>query len=113
MYRLRKHDDPTQTELPDYSLGAHQESSSMLTVTPYMKMSIQANLAGWFYNISAAICSWLVLAAFLVLPNTLTSVKSSTAPGGSKDGQVPQNAIQNVPILILAGIFCLLGPQWC
>jgi formate hydrogenlyase subunit 4 len=52
----------------------------------YMKMSIRTNLAGRLYNISAVICLWLVLAAFIVLPNALTSVKSLKALGGSKGG---------------------------
>jgi hypothetical protein len=107
---LNKEENPTEIGPSPVSMVIHQDDTSMPSgITPYMRMSIRANLAGRFYNFSAAICSWLVLAAFIVLPNTFTSVKSSKTLGGSRGGQVLQEMIQNVPILWLAGIFCFLG----
>ena len=77
--------------------------------TPYMIMSIQANQARRRYTVSAGIFNWLTLAGYLVLPPTFTSLQSSNALSGSVGGQILQNTVQNVQLLPLAGILCLIG----
>lgn len=77
--------------------------------TPYMIMSIQANLAPRRYTINAAFFLWLILAGYLVLPPTFTSLQSSNALGGSKGGQMLQSTVQNVQLLPLAGVLCAVG----
>jgi hypothetical protein len=72
-------------------------------------MSIQSNQASGWYTISAGIFSWLILAGYLVLPNTFTSLKTSKALGDSKEGQMLQNTIQNVGLLRCAGVLCSIG----
>jgi len=83
---------------------------SMNTIpTPYMIMSIQANQARKRYTISASLFSWLILAGYLVLPNTFTSLKASKALSGSKGGQILQSTVQNVQLLPLASVLCFIG----
>lgn len=84
-------------------------SETQTKQTPYMVMSIQANQARRRYTISAGLFSWLILAGYLVLPNTFTSLKSSKALSESKGGQILQSTVQNVQLLPFAGILCLIG----
>ena len=71
-------------------------------------MAVRAN---YFqrYNIYAAFFAWLPLAAFVVLPTTFTSLKTSDTLGDSKTGKVVQDSIQNIPILGISAAFCTLG----
>lgn len=82
------------------------------TQTPYMVMSVQANQARRRYNIGAGISAWLILAGYIVLPNTFTSLKASKTLSGSKNGKLVQNAVQNIELLPLAGILCFIGVVW-
>jgi hypothetical protein len=77
--------------------------------SPYMIMCIQANQARRWYTVGAALFSWLILAGYLVLPHTFTSLQSSKALTGSKSGQMLQSTIQNFQLLPFAGIFCFIG----
>jgi hypothetical protein len=61
------------------------------------------------YNILAALSAWLTLAGFVVFPNTFTSLKASNTLGESEGGKLVQRAIQNISLLWVAGIFCVIG----
>ena len=74
-----------------------------------MVMCTQSNQARKRYTISAALFSWLILAGYLVLPNTFTSLQSSKTLSGSKGGQLLQSTIRNVKLLPFAGVLCLIG----
>lgn len=77
--------------------------------TRYMVMCTQSNQARKRYTIGAALFSWLILAGYLVLPNTFTSLQSSKTLSGSKGGQLLQSTVQNVKLLPFAGVLCLIG----
>jgi hypothetical protein len=77
--------------------------------TPYMVMCIQANEAPRLDNVLAAIYSWVTLAGLIVFPGTFTSLANSDSLGNIKGGLVVQDAIQNIPLLPLAGFCCLTG----
>ncbi len=77
--------------------------------TRYMVMCTQSNQARKRYTISAALFSWLILAGYLVLPNTFTSLQSSKTLSGSKGGELLQSTIRNVKLLPFAGVLCLIG----
>jgi hypothetical protein len=77
--------------------------------TPYMVMCIQADQARRRYTISAAVFTWLILAGYLVIPNTFTSLQSSKVLSGSKGGKIIQSTVQNVQLLPFAGALCLIG----
>ena len=77
--------------------------------TPYMEMCTQANKVPSIYNILAALFSWLMLAGFVVLPGTFTSLKYSTTLSSSKGGEIVQKTVQNVPLLLIAGVMCGIG----
>ena len=89
--------------------------------TPYMVMSLQANEAPRRDNIRAAVFSWITLAGFIVLPGTFTSLKNSESLEESESGKAVQVAVQNIPLLPVAAIWCLVGiigsswlwRKWC
>ena len=77
--------------------------------TRYMVMCTQSNQARKRYTIGAALFSWLILAGYLVLPNTFTSLQSSKTLSESKGGQLLQSTVHNVKLLPFAGVLCLIG----
>jgi hypothetical protein len=106
-----KHQMPPSVPSPKYSSPQapavpFQEQSMQ---TPYMVMCIQADQARRRYTIGAAIFTWLVLAGYLVVPNTFTSLQSSKTLSDTKGGQILQSTVQNVKLLPLAGALCLIG----
>ena len=72
-------------------------------------MCTQSNQARKRYTIGAALFSWLILAGYLVLPNTFTSLQSSKTLSESKGGQLLQSTVHNVKLLPFAGVLCLIG----
>jgi len=75
----------------------------------YMLMCTQSHQARKRYTIGAALFSWLILAGYLVLPSTFTSLQSSSTLSGSKGGQLLQSTVRNVKLLPFAGVLCLIG----
>ena len=73
-----------------------------------MKMAIQANNQRIF-GILAVSSTWLTLAGFILPPSTVTSIKNSDTLAESKTGKIVQNTVQNIPVLIIAGLFCVIG----
>ncbi|KAM9875991.1 hypothetical protein VDGL01_09894 [Verticillium dahliae] len=83
--------------------------------TRYMAMSIKSNQIPTRYNALAAICAWITLAGFIVLPNTFTSIEKSESLRKHQGGKVLQSAVRNVQLLPLAGVLCgvgVLGSCW-
>lgn len=77
--------------------------------TPYLVMVSKADKAEKWDNYSAAIYSWFTLAGFIAFPGTFTSLKNSDSLSNSKDGQVVQDAIQNVSLLAVGSICYFIG----
>ncbi|PNH26930.1 hypothetical protein BJF96_g9740 [Verticillium dahliae] len=72
-------------------------------------MSIRSNQIPTRYNVLAAICAWITLAGFIVLPNTFTSIEKSESLGRHYGGQALQETVRNVQLLPLAGVLCGIG----
>jgi hypothetical protein len=79
------------------------------TLTPYMAMSVQATQAPKRQSVYAAGFSWLVLAGFVVLPNTFTSLRDSDHLDSTASGKALQSAVRHVQILPLACVLCCIG----
>ncbi|KAH7363593.1 hypothetical protein B0T11DRAFT_329545 [Plectosphaerella cucumerina] len=77
-----------------------------------MAMSIKSNQIPTQYNALAAVCAWITLAGFIVLPNTFTSIERSEKLGQHQGGKALQEAVRNVQLLPLAGVLCGLGVKW-
>ena len=58
----------------------------------------------------ARICSWLLLAGYLVFPSTFASLRSSQVIDDTgRAGKYIVNAVQNVPLLYIASFSCGLA----
>ncbi|KAH6694349.1 hypothetical protein BKA61DRAFT_439549, partial [Leptodontidium sp. MPI-SDFR-AT-0119] len=76
--------------------------------TRYIDMLLQLDTVPKWHNILAGVFSWLLLAGYLVLPGTFTSIRNSRtlSEGAGKAGKVVVKAAQNLPLLWLAGFCC-------
>lgn len=77
--------------------------------TQYAAMCIKENQAKLRYGIAAAGCAWITLAGFITLPNTFTSLQTSSILSEKKSSRIIQNTVSNLQLLPLANGFCLIG----
>lgn len=61
------------------------------------------------FNLAAAAASWITLAGFFILPGTFTSLSKSRILEESQGGRAVHHAVQNIPLLPLAGLCYLVG----
>lgn len=90
---------------------ARNDSRSMIE-TRYTRMLLESSDISWFSNFLAEAANWALLAGYLVIPGTFTSLQKSGAlhKGLNKDeaGQAILNTIQHPPLLAIAcSIFVL------
>ena len=72
-------------------------------------MVLKSNEIPEWDNIRATVSLWILLAGFIVLPGTFTSLQNSKSFSDSEAGKVVQRAVQNVSLLGIAGICFVLG----
>jgi hypothetical protein len=82
-----------------------------------MKIEVPKIYLGILYaNMLANLFTWLILAGFIILPVTFSSIRNSRALDDiGKAGKVVFGAIQNVPFLWVAGtcfVFGVTGLSW-
>lgn len=81
--------------------------------TRYVQMVVQSDEVIWEINALASASHWILLAGYLVVPGTFTSLKKSEGFGktleGSAAGNAVLNAIQNPPLLTTACFFFVIG----
>jgi len=83
--------------------------------TEYMQMLLHLDKIPRMYNILASLFTWSILAGFLVVPGTFTTVKESKAfqEANHDDSNAVAHAIAhsiaNVGLLWLSGAFCVVG----
>jgi hypothetical protein len=100
--------DPRHID-PDHVNPKRAATSAPALQTPYMVMSVQANLTAMKLDIYAVIFSWLILAGYVVLPNTFTSLQNADSLAATAGGKAIQDAVRNVPLLPFAGVLCCIG----
>ena len=74
-------------------------------------MLLEVDTVSAVHNMLAGVSSWLLLAGFVSLPSTFTSVINSRAlqTGAGKAGKIVVRVAQNVPLLAVAGACCAIG----
>lgn len=74
-------------------------------------MLLEVDIVSTMHNILAGLSSWLLLAGFVSLPTTFTSVINSRTvqTGAGKAGKAVVRVAQNVPLLTVAGVCCAIG----
>jgi hypothetical protein len=88
------------------------ERSSVIE-TRYVRMLLELDNIPWFYNTSASAAHWALLAGYLVIPGTFTSLqKSDFLTEGletNRTGKAILSTIQNPPLLVIACFLMVLG----
>jgi predicted histidine transporter YuiF (NhaC family) len=86
----------------------------------YPEMLLEANQARWFfYNICAGISTWVLLAAFLIIPGTFTSLRESSLFQNVDQANTAAllkeilHSVAHVGLLWVAGTFYVIGLFGC
>jgi hypothetical protein len=81
--------------------------------TTYTIMLKEEAQMDWKYNVSVGIANWALLAGYLVIPGTFTSLKESNQVEEilkkNTAGRAVLHTIQNPPLLIVACLFLAGG----
>ncbi|KAJ5946399.1 hypothetical protein N7454_003238 [Penicillium verhagenii] len=81
--------------------------------TPYVRMMLEADKVPWEYNIIASAAHWILLAGYLVIPGTFTSLQTSddvkSSLTGNEAGAFILGTIKNPPLLAMATLFFFTG----
>ncbi|KAJ5741591.1 hypothetical protein N7533_011000 [Penicillium manginii] len=81
--------------------------------TRYARMIVEADEVPWQYNILASAAHWILLAGYLVVPGTFTSLQKSDAVSkdfmASEAGEMVLDKIQNPPLLAIACFLFVTG----
>lgn len=77
----------------------------------YMKMLLQLDEIPWWHDILASLCTWLLLAGYVVLPGAFTSIRNSQvlSKEAGAAGKAVVKAAQTWPVLLVASICCAIG----
>jgi hypothetical protein len=75
--------------------------------TRYTNMLLQVDRIPWTHTFMAAIFNWLLLAGYLVVPGTFTSLQHSTALKHTPSAVL--RTVQNPPLVVIASLFLVIG----
>lgn len=114
MYDAKKQEKKMRKEKQssaDQKPNLYQVESFTTIETRYMQMLLELDHIPWFYNILAGAGHWILLAGYLVVPGTFTSLQEKTK---SLDNDHMKesveatiiNTIRNPPLLAIS-CFCL------
>ncbi|KAJ6070723.1 hypothetical protein N7467_012042 [Penicillium canescens] len=81
--------------------------------TRYVRMIVESDEIPWKYNVLASAANWTLLAGYLVVPGTFTSLQKSDTLSddlaNNVAGDALLNTIQNPPLLAISCLFFVLG----
>ncbi|KAH8587311.1 hypothetical protein B0O99DRAFT_492690, partial [Bisporella sp. PMI_857] len=77
----------------------------------YITMLLQLDEIPWWHNILASLCTWLLLAGYVVLPGAFTTIRNSRvlSEESGAAGKAVVKAAQTWPVLLVASICCGIG----
>lgn len=105
--RIMAHQSSNRPVAPEN--GLHYESLE----SRYIRMIIEADEISWQHNVFASAAHWTLLAGYLVIPGTFTSLQKSDAIQSglieNKAGELILSTIQNPPLLVIACVFFFAG----
>ncbi|KAJ5641198.1 hypothetical protein N7490_005198 [Penicillium lividum] len=81
--------------------------------TRYVRMMVEADKIPWQYNVLASAAHWVLLAGYLVVPGTFTSLQTSkevnSTLSNNEAGSLMLDTIKNPPLLAMAIFFFVTG----
>ncbi|KAF4182504.1 hypothetical protein CNMCM8694_006752 [Aspergillus lentulus] len=99
--------------IDDFERNLPEAESASVIETRYVRMLLELDYIPWFYNTSASAAHWALLAGYLVIPGTFTSLqKSDILTEGletNRTGKAILSTIQNPPLLAIACFLMVLG----
>ncbi|KAE8384240.1 hypothetical protein BDV23DRAFT_177204 [Aspergillus alliaceus] len=103
---------PADTVKPD--AGQLTREGTGLTVnTEYIGMLLELDTIHWLYNVLASAANWALLAGYLIIPGTFTTLQKSSAFENTMDSTFQAKAIlssvQNPPLAAIACTFFFTG----
>lgn len=79
----------------------------------YMQMLLHLDEIPRLHTMLAGLFTWVLLAGYIVFPGTFTSLRNSKAVKDAANTEASAkmlvNTVQNVPLLWLAAICCIMG----
>ena len=102
-------------ELPPTHRYIYRDSTFRTEIkdTLYMRILKEEALMNWKYNMIVSAANWVLLARYLVILGTFTSLKESSqvekALNKNNAGRAALNTIQNPPLLVIACLFLAVG----
>jgi hypothetical protein len=102
----------------DQALGGDQRCFSRtetgLTIeTQYVQMLLQLDCIPWWHNFLSSLAGWVLLAGYLVVPGTFTSLQKSDSLKDGMGVNIAEKAIistvQNPPLIAIACSLLCLG----
>lgn len=100
---------PREEARDDRSIIERSDTINSTQDTGYVKMLKDEAQMEMGYNIRVSAANWALLAGYLVIPGTFTSLQKSTqvedALSNNKAGRVVMRTIQNPPLLAIACMF--------
>lgn len=76
-----------------------------------IRMFLDLDRVPWYHNIGAAFCCWILLAGYLIVPTTFTSLRRLEMLESASSASHPLviGLIQNPPLVAIASVFFISG----
>ncbi|GFG16466.1 conserved hypothetical protein [Aspergillus lentulus] len=113
MDAVKQHADKTLLPPGSTELGLARSDTSLTIETEYVRMLLELQDIHWLYNFMASLAAWMLLAGYLVIPGTFTSLQRSdtiTNKMAQNDAdKAVLKTIQNPPLVAIAWVLLSIG----
>lgn len=113
MDSVKQHADKTPLPPDSTELGLARSDTSLTIETEYVRMLLELQDIHWLYNFMASLAAWMLLAGYLVIPGTFTSLqKSDTITNKVAQNEAEKavlKTIQNPPLVAIAWVLLSIG----
>jgi hypothetical protein len=113
MDAVKQHADKTPLPPGSTELGLARSDTSLTIETEYVRMLLELQDIHWLYNFMASLAAWMLLAGYLVIPGTFTSLQRSNTITNKMAQNDAEKAvlktIQNPPLVAIAWVLLSIG----
>ncbi|KAL4745465.1 hypothetical protein BDW72DRAFT_208186 [Aspergillus terricola var. indicus] len=106
-------EDSTSKETTALPESGFSRSTTLTVETEYVCMLLELQDIHWVYNFAASLANWVLLAGYLVVPGTFTSLQKSDSITDKLSQNNAEKAIletiQNPPLVAIAWSFLGIG----
>ncbi|GFF99723.1 conserved hypothetical protein [Aspergillus udagawae] len=113
MDAVKQHADKTLLQPGSTELDLARSDTSLTIETEYVRMLLELQDIHWLYNFMASLAAWMLLAGYLVIHGTFTSLQRSdtiTNKMAQNDAEkAVLKTIQNPPLVAIAWVLLGIG----